>query len=99
MIGKVNVKLGQASFQFEIEGEKELEVISKCATLGNPPRRCTLCDSENVVLASRHADSFIFIKVACLDCHAEAALGQYRSGDGYFWKHKFERYEKGAQRE
>ena len=96
MIGKVNVKVGEATYGFEIEEPKEIDTLHKTIVLGNPPRQCTSCQSANVQLDSnKDRDGNTYINVLCNDCGAKAKLGQYKSG-GYFWK-EFEKYVRSEQ--
>ena len=97
---KINVetKLGQATYNFEIEEKSDIEALHKAAVLGNPPLFCDNCGAnkpENFKLQSnKDAESNVYVNIECNECSAKAKLGQYKSS-GYFWK-KFELYVKKA---
>lgn len=87
----ITKKLGKSTFTFQVEEEKEVDALAKAAFYATTPDKCTLCGSENVSLEMNKAESFTFVKVRCLDCRAQANLGQYKDGSGCFWK-EFKEY-------
>ena len=89
----VKKKIGKSVLSFEVEGSKLPEVLEKAAFASSTPDKCTVCGSEDLELSSNKSDSFTFIKIRCLnpDCRATAKLGQYKDGNGGFWR-KFEKW-------
>lgn len=94
MIVKVNVKLGFASYQFEIDEQKEIEALHKAIVLANPRHRCNECGNDNpsdmYFTSNKDKDGNTYVNVKCAKCGAKSKLGQYKTG-GYFWK-DFEKY-------
>jgi len=93
MKATVKTKIGKAEYVFEIEEQKELDILHKIAVLGNPPTICDACDAkDDVELASnKDKEGNIYIKIVCNTCGATAKLGLYKTG-GYFW-HRFEKWQ------
>lgn len=95
---KINVetKIGQATYNYEIEEKNDIEALHKAAVLGNPPLFCDACGNvkqENFKLQSnKDSEANVYVNIECNECGAKAKLGQYKS-QGYFWK-KFEKYVK-----
>lgn len=100
MIAKTGFKMGNVTYQFEIDEKDEMESLSRAITLGNPPRVCNICDNGDSSLMSltsnKDKEGNIYVKVRC-QCRAEAKLGQYKAG-GFFW-HEFKVYAKDTQGE
>lgn len=92
MIIKVNTKLGNVTYQFEIDEKDEMDALHKAAVLGNPPQKCDECDNvENFKLDSnKDKEGNTYVNVVCGNCGAKAKLGQYKVG-GYFF-HRFEKW-------
>lgn len=94
MIVKVNVKLGFASYQFEIDERNEMDALHKGIVLANPRRRCNECGNDNPAdmyfTSNKDKDGNTYVNVKCAKCGAKSKLGQYKAG-GYFWK-DFEKY-------
>lgn len=87
---KVEKKIGNAVLEFIVDGEDELEVLSRAAGFTTIPTLCSLCKSEDVVLDSNKAEEYVFVKVRCLKCDARSQMGSLKKG-GIFWK-PFEKY-------
>lgn len=91
---QINKLLGQDTYIFNIDKEKELDALADAGFLASMPSKCDCCQSIDVNLASNKATSekgtFTFVYVRCNKCGAKAQLGQYKTG-GFFWK-KFEQY-------
>ena len=86
MIGKVNVKVGDSSYQFEVEEKSDIETLHKLIVLGNPPRICSVCDSDDIILdTNKDKEGNTYVNALCQKCKAKAKLGQYKAG-GYFWR-------------
>ena len=83
--------VGKSTLTFEVEGEKEIDAVSKAAAFATMPDQCGMCKSKNVALDSNKAESFIFVKIKCLDCKARSQMGQFKDGSGVFFK-KWEIY-------
>lgn len=99
MKAKVNFKLGNATYQLEIEEPSEMDTLHKMAVLANPPTYCDVCkNTQHFTLDSnKDKDGNVYVNVLCKKsgCYAKAKLGQYKS-KGYFWK-KFEKWNGGNQ--
>lgn len=99
MVAKVAVKVGNASYEFSIDEGKEMEILNKIITLGNPPRYCNVCKNNTYFALDTNKDKEgnIYVNVKCLGkgCFAKAKLGQYKTG-GFFW-HSFEKYVKDSE--
>lgn len=96
MIARVQFKLGNTQYEFELEDKDSKQTIEQAIILGNPPRFCNVCENRSffTFTANRDKENNIYIKVKCLnkECYATADLGTYKTG-GFFW-HKFEKYVK-----
>jgi hypothetical protein len=86
MIVQISKKIGKSTFTFKVEGEKEVDALSKAAFYATTPDVCGLCQSENVSLDSNKAKGFTFVKIKCLNCNARSNMGQFKDGSGTFWK-------------
>lgn len=93
MLGKVNFKVGNSSYQISIDEPKEMDTLHKMAVLGNPPSYCHECKNNQFFRLDSNKDQEgnIYVNVVCTKCGAKAKLGQYKAG-GYFWKN-FEKWE------
>lgn len=91
----ISKKIGKSSLTFQVEGEDEVSTLLKASGFTSMPDVCGLCSSEEVFLNGTKAKGFTYIKIVCLNpkCGATSTLGQYRDGDGVFWKN-FEIYTK-----
>lgn len=93
MIIKVNLKLGNASYQIEVDEKDELEALNKAIVLANPRSKC-LCGnndpSKMYFTSNKDKEGNIYVNVKCAACGARSKLGRYKTG-GYFW-HEFEKY-------
>jgi len=87
---KINKKIGDATFLFEVEEAKDVEALAKAGMLASVPDVCALCGGE-VTLTGRKAKGYTFVEVRCKKCNATSSLGQYKEG-GFFWK-RFEKYQ------
>lgn len=85
MKANITKQIGKATFQFQVEGTKEVDTLEKAALFATIPDICGLCKSGDVELSSNKAKGFTFVKVKCLKCNARSQLGQYKDG-GCFWK-------------
>ena len=84
--------MGNSTYQFDFEENKDLEAMHKAIAVGNVPTKCDECGNVQAFKMDTNKDkeSNIYINVICRKCGAKAKLGQYKAG-GYFW-HKFEKY-------
>jgi len=89
MNAKVNVKYGEATYQFEFDEKDEKDTLNKIITFGNPPRYCDVCRATDgfYFSSNRDKEGNIYVNAKC-KCGARAKLGSYKVG-GYFW-HDFE---------
>lgn len=89
---KVNIKYGDATYQFEIDEADEKEALNKAITFGNPPRYCLLCKNTDQFkfTSNKDKEGNIYVNAKCIKCDARAKLGEYRS-KGFFW-HEFSIY-------
>lgn len=103
MIGKVQFRVGEGSYELEIDEKDEMDTLHKMAVLANPPG---LAEAKWQVpqIVSGHRFSLdsnkdkegnTYVNIVCRgqDSNgqwqtAKAKLGQYKAG-GYFW-HKFD---------
>jgi len=99
MRAKVNAKIGEATYQFEVEEQTDKETLNRIITLGNPPRKCDVCGNEedNYLDSNKDKEGNIYIKMVCRACKANANLGTYKTG-GFFWK-QYEQWNKDYQPE
>lgn len=93
---KITKQIGKSMLVFEVEGDKELDTLTRASTFTTMPDTCTMCNSENVELSANKADKYSFVKVKCMDCGAASTMGLYQDNSGAFWK-KFEKYVASAQ--
>lgn len=93
MIAKANIKLKNASFQFEAEETKDIDALHKVIALTNIRKLCDVCGAsgDNFYLTTNKAKGYTFINVKCGECQAKSGLSEYKDG-GYYWK-DFEKYE------
>jgi len=84
---KVNItkKIGQTTYVFQVEEEKDLDALSLAGSIGSMPEKCGHCGSEDVRLTSNKNSGFTFVKVVCDKCNYQSNLGQFKDG-GFFWK-------------
>jgi hypothetical protein len=92
---KVNTKVGEVGYQFNINEKDLKESLHYAAVLGNMPSYCHECKNQEKFKLDSNKDKEgnIYINVVCKACGAKAKLGNYRTG-GIFW-HSFEKYVKG----
>ena len=94
---KVTTKLGGVEYTFDIEEDKEIEVLHKVAVLGNPPTACNECGVEDADMfqlkSNKDKEANVYVNVHCKNCGADAKLGLYKAG-GFFW-HDFKKYVRG----
>lgn len=93
---KTTLTIGNSSYEFNFDENKEMEAFHKAIVLSNPPEYCNICkNTENFKFDSnKDKEGNIYINFCCqnIKCFAKAKLGQYKAG-GYFW-HKFEQWKK-----
>jgi len=95
MKGKVQFKVGNATFALEVEERSDLETLHKLAVLGNPPLYCKELPNGFYSLESnKDSEGNIYVNVVCKGKNEagefqvyKAKLGSYKSG-GFFW-HNF----------
>jgi len=87
---RIQKKIGTSTLFFEVEAEKEVEVLNKTAGFTTIPEMCGLCKSTEIVLDSNRAEGYVFVKIKCLKCNARSQMGQLKEG-GIFWK-EWEKY-------
>lgn len=95
MRARVNVSLGTAKYQFDIDEKDEMETLHRIIVLGNPPTKCDVCSNDNPeefkFTSNKDKEANTYVNVKC-KCDARSKLGQYKAG-GYFWK-EFEKYQR-----
>lgn len=81
--------IGGATFTFEVDDQDEMTAMVNSITLASPRRTCNVCGTDGLdtktLIAYRTKEGYKYVKVRC-ECGAESTLGQYRDGDGFFWK-------------
>jgi len=99
MKARVTTKVGNATYTFQFDDGKDMEVLHLCAVLGNPPQYCDECKNNQFFKLDSNKDKEgnIYVNVVCTKCGAKSKLGQYKVC-GYFWK-KFEKYVKPGEEE
>lgn len=94
MIAKANLKVGNVTYQFEVDEKTELDTLHKIIVLSNPRGKC-ICGNvglENFYFTTnKDKEGNTYVNVKCAKCGARSKLGLYKTG-GYFW-HEFEKYE------
>ena len=91
MLIKVNFKLGDNSYQLEIDEKSEMEALHKAIVLSNPRNKCICGNTEGFYpTTNKDKEGNIYVNIKCPKCEARSKLGQYKAG-GYFW-HSFEKY-------
>lgn len=92
---KCNLKLGNSTYQFEVDEKTELESLHKAIILTNPKHSC-LCKEPNIedkyFTTNKDKEGNIYVNVKCGRCKGRSKLGSYKSG-GFFW-HDYEVYKK-----
>ena len=91
---RVNItkKIGGSTLSFQVEGEKEVDTLSRASGFTTIPEVCGMCKSTDIVLDSNRAEGYVFVKIKCLKCNARSNMGKLKDGSGIFWK-AFEKYE------
>ncbi len=93
---KSNFKVGEVSYQIEVEEKNPLETLHLSIILSNPRKVCNRCMNTTDFEFSTNKDkeANTYINVICRACFAKSKLGSYKAG-GYFWKEfeKFERFD------
>lgn len=94
---KVNKKIGDCTFLFEVAEKDDMSTLHVAAVLSSAPDYCQECKNDSFFKLDSNKDKEgnIYVNVVCRKCGAKAKLGRYKTG-GYFW-HKFEKYEKHEQ--
>ena len=87
----ITKKIGKSTLQFQVDGERDFDALFKAALYTTMPDTCGVCSEDNLVLDSNKTPEYKFVKIKCLNCRAQAQLGQYKDGTGYYWN-KFEEY-------
>lgn len=85
----VNMPFGRV----EVEDADAKEAINQALSIGNYPRKCSLC-GERTFMRSNKNEDIVYIKMQCSnpECKATANLGSLKQG-GYFWHREFEIYQ------
>lgn len=95
---KVTAKLtlGNREYVFEVDENDDLKTLNKAIVLADAPTICNECGNDNPTMfklaTNKTKKDEIYVKMHCEKCHADANLGNYRSGS-FFWKN-FEKYVK-----
>mgnify|MGYP001561269496 CR=1 FL=1 len=76
---------GEVSLEILVEGRDEKESIGKSLFLTEPDI-CSNCQSQDIVWRYQKAKEYTFIKRVCKKCNYESNLGEFKDGNGYFWK-------------
>jgi len=89
---KANLKMGNVTYQFEVEEKGEKETLNKIIVLTNPRRMCNECQNKEgfYFTSNKDREGNIYINVKCPKCGAKSKLGEYKTS-GYFWR-DFEKY-------
>ena len=94
MIVKANLKLGNVSYQFEIEEKDEMDTLHKIIVLTNPRTYCNVCKNTDLnkfkFTSNKDKEGNTYVNLKCTNCGARSKLGLYKAG-GFFW-HDFEKY-------
>lgn len=85
-------KIGETTFIFTIENENDFKALFFAGGLASAPIKCGKCQSENIHLTSNKAKEYTYVKIKCRDCDATNTLGQYKDGDGFYWRGWEEKY-------
>jgi len=88
----VTFKVGEVSYQLNIDERGEMETLHKMIVLGNPPQYCKELPKGRFSLeTNKDQEGNIYVNMVCKgkDESGEfkvykAKLGQYKAG-GYFW--------------
>lgn len=92
-----HLNVGGVSYDFEFDGENDMEVLHKVIALSNPRRKCDVCgnyDQAKFKLdTNKDKEGNTYVNLVCTanGCFAKSKLGQYKT-KGYFWR-EFERWE------
>jgi hypothetical protein len=88
---RINIlkKVGNDTYSFDVDKEKELEAMADAGFLASMPTVCGNCKSAFVNLDSNKSSTekgtFTFVYMRCRKCGAKAQVGQYKAG-GFYWK-------------
>lgn len=96
MIVKISKKIGTATLVFEIEEGKTKDALYRATNFTTIPEVCGICKSTRIQLdgntgKGKDGKVYSFVKVKCLDCHAQCNMGENVDGVNVFWK-EFEKY-------
>lgn len=96
MIIKTNFKLGDNTYQVEVEEKSELDTLHKIIVLSSPRKYCAVCkkevpSEELYFTTNKDKEGNVYVNVKHKACGSRSKLGQYKTG-GYFW-HEYEKYE------
>ncbi len=88
----VHRKIGKRTYHFQFEGKNLYEVVRESEKLSFPDiHRCGLCDKENIVLETRHAQNkYKYTFIRCQDCRAQLVFGQTKEDADVFYLRKNE---------
>jgi hypothetical protein len=92
----ITKKIGTSSVTFEVDEGKTKDALYRTTNFTSIPEKCSLCKSTNLELQGNTGKDkagkvYQFVKVICLDCHAQAKMGESLDGVNVFWK-DFETY-------
>ena len=90
---KIKKRIGKSLLEFQINEAKDIDALFTAGILASIPDKCGICQSEDVCLKGNRAKGYVFVKVFCNKCFAQAGYGQYKEGIGGFWKN-WEKFEK-----
>jgi len=95
---KVTNKIGDSTYQFNIDEKDTKEALLTASVLGNTPHYCHECKNTDffALAGNKDKDGNIYIAIQCRKCGAKANLGSYKSGS-FFWK-KFELWQKDSSK-
>lgn len=87
----LKTKIGNSMIEYE--GQDFKQVCKFSALVGEIPRKCSLCGSEDVYLYHKSPKGNDYFGVKCGGCGAEQNFHQRKEGGFYIkWDDKFEKY-------
>lgn len=92
MITKATFKLGEVTYQFEVEGDQKdkKDILYQLTQMCDVPRYCHACQNKHpkadakVLASNSDSEGNKYVKVIC-GCGAQAKLGVLKNGTGTFW--------------
>ena len=97
----IQEQIGKSFLTFEVDGDTLKEALAAASFYTsrlNTPKKCALCESEDLVLTSytTKEEGFLYVKIRCNACNAASTLGEGKDKKNFWWK-DFEKFEKNSQ--